>query len=214
MKKILITILFLVGAAANAADNVLVTQQERVSSSNERFFRRIIPQVQWIYSSYQNPDVATLNRQGWGAGATFDIGTAMNLVVETGLLYRQLNGGFQDTFGTSEFTNNYLSIPLDLKYYFAGQEMTSLYIKAGVMGSTLASSTVTNSPGFAGSPQNAAGRTWETAGVAGVGLKFVTSKTSDFIVEADYNRPTDTLFTNATNYYSSWNISAGVGVNL
>lgn len=215
MKLIFILCFCFLTVGAFAQENSNTTSTENTASSPHRLVRRIMPQVQLIYSNYQS-DATTnyINKQGWGAGALFDFGTAQHLVLESGLLYRELNGGFQNTYGSTTYTFDYLSLPVAAKVYFSGQENTSFYLKAGAMASTQTASNVVYSPGYAGSAQSVNGRAWEFAGLGGAGMKFVLTPQSDIFIEADYSRPTDILFTTATGYNAAWNLGAGFGLNL
>ena len=216
MKSILLAVAALVSVCSLSyagQEGSTETTVDRSASSEQRLVRRIIPQADLVYSNYQG-DV--INRQGYAVGALVDLGTGYHLVVETGALYRQLNASFNNSFGNTDYTANYISVPASLKWYFSGQENSSLYIKAGAQASTLINQNATYSPGYTGSSRDLNGRSWEFAGLGGVGAKLYLSRSSDLILEADYTRATDTLFTNANGnvYDSAFNFGAGVAFNL
>jgi hypothetical protein len=199
------------GASENNSGQIQ-TEAPRRSSSEERIIRRINPQAGLIWSEYRGTDNKVyFGSNGFSAGATLDLFGTQKMVFETGLLYRQRNASADSGFGTTTFTARYLSVPADLKYYFNGQENTSLYIKAGAMGSNLLDSNTTRT--VSGSTVNFNADQWELDGITGLGLKFYLSPSTDLFVEADYQRPWSNMF-NGNYAYSALSANAGFGVNL
>jgi opacity protein-like surface antigen len=147
---------------------------------------------------------------GYSAGALVDLLGTSNLVLETGVLYRQLGTTYKNGLGDNRFTANYISVPISAKYYFSGQEVTSLYLKAGVMGSTL----ISDNTVYATPTTRIGARSWETAFLAGVGVKVNLSDVSDLIVEGDYSRSIESVFNNASIYRSDLSAALGFAVNL
>jgi len=189
---------------------------ENRGSSEERFVRRLIPQAAIISSDYRGSDAPYYaNRPGFSVGALFDFGPGYNLVGESGVLYRQFSAATQGELGGSvQYTNNYLALPLTAKYYFGGQENTSLYLKAGLMMSTLVSQTANTSAGYSGPIYDVNNRNFELSALGALGGKFYLSPQTDLVIEGAYSRATDS-WTNASGIYNAaWNVSAGLAVNL
>ncbi len=189
---------------------------ENRGSSEERLFRRLIPQAALILSDYRGSDSSRYqNRNGFSIGALLDLGSGYNLVGETGLLFRQLNAASQYGAWNTNYSYNYLSVPIAAKYYFSGQENTSLYVKAGAMGSTQVSQSTTTSAGSAGPVYSVNDQNFEVSALGGIGAKFYISQDTDFIVEGNYSRDVNTIFMTGNGIYNaSLNLSAGVTVNL
>ncbi len=189
---------------------------ENRGSSEERLVRRIIPQASIILSDYKGADAPDyLNKNGFSVGALADLGTDYNLVLETGLLFRQFNAGSQFALWNTNYTNNYLSVPVAAKYYFSGQENTSFYVKGGAMGSTLVSQSTSSTPGNAGPIYSVNDQNFEVSALGGFGAKFFISRDTDFVVEGVYTRDVNAIFTNPAGVYiGALNFSAGVTVNL
>lgn len=207
------TWILMAGSLALGADGTSQTRLDSIPASQT--VRRLLPQAQVTYSNYQNSfSTNYLDRQGWAVGALLDLGTHRHWVVETGLLYREINGGFQTSFGMTNFSYDYLSLPTAAKFYLTGQDSTSLYFKAGAMASTLTTSTVTVAPGNRKSIPDLNSKNWEVSGIVGAGMKFVVTPQSDIFVEAGYSRPLDILLSQALGYNGSWNLTGGFGINL
>ncbi|OFZ11210.1 MAG: hypothetical protein A2Z20_11005 [Bdellovibrionales bacterium RBG_16_40_8] len=57
-------------------------------------------------------------------------------------------------------------------------------------------------------------RSWETAFLGGLGIKFNLSPATDLLLEADYSRSIDSVFNNASVYRSDLSAALGLAVNL
>lgn len=183
--------------------------------TSARYVHRVVPQAQVIFPSYQTSgSTSFVAQQGWGVGALVDIGNEPNLVIESGLLYRQLNGGTKDTTGAADYSFSYLSLPVSAKYYFTGQDATSFYVKGGGIASTLTSSNVDYSPGYAGPPRSIRGRNFELSLALGVGAKYIMTRNADLYLEGNYTRPMDNILQSRSGLTSAWSLGAGVGFNL
>ena len=196
------------------ADDTVTTTQTTVTTegrSQDRFFRRIIFEGSLVNAGYQGDDSARYsNPNGYSAGILFDLLGRRGLVLETGALYRQLGTTYDNGLGANTFTANYISIPFDLKYYFSGQEVTSLYLKAGVLGSTL----ISNNTMYATPATQIGANAWETAFLGGLGCKFNLSSATDLLLEADYSRSINSVFDNASVYRSDISAALGFAINL
>ena len=183
----------------------------RDSSSPDRLVRRVIVEGAFINAGYQGADTTRYSKpNGYDAGVLFDLFGNAGMVLETGVLYRQLGTTYDNGLGSNSFTANYISVPVSAKYYFNGQENTSLYMKAGVMGSTL----ISNNTMYATPTTQIGAQAWETALLAGLGVKFNLSSASDLLIEADYNRALDSLFADSSVYRSDLSAALGVAINL
>ena len=179
--------------------------------SPDRFFRRIIVAGSLANAGYQGGDSTRYSRpNGYSAGVLLDILGSGGLVLETGALYRQFGTTYDNGLGSNTFTANYISVPVDAKYYFSGQETTSLYLKAGVMGSSL----ISNNTMYATPTTQIGASAWETALLGGLGVKFNLSSATDFLLEADYSRSIDSVFNGASVYRSDLSAAVGLAVNL
>jgi hypothetical protein len=207
---------FISSAYAQEYSNETKMRFENRGSSEERLVRRIIPQAAILLSDYKGGDAPNYqNKNGFSVGALVDFGTDYHFVVESGLLYRQLNAGSQFALWNTNYSNNYLSLPVAAKYYFQGQENTSVYIKGGAMGSTLLSQTVNSTPGSGGPVYSVNDQNFEVSALGGLGAKFFITRDTDFVVEGVYTRDVNAIFTNGAGVYNSaLNLSAGVTVNL
>ncbi len=201
-------------SAAFSQDNAGGTSETtspRSASSPDRFFRRIMVEGSLVNAGWEGGDTSRYSRpNGYAVGILFDLIGTEKLVLETGALYRQLGTTVENGLGDNSFTANYISVPLSAKYYFSGQESTSLYLKAGAMGSTLLS----NNTIYATRTTQVGPNKWETAVLAGVGVKFNLASSTDLLLEANYTRAIDSVFSDQNIYRSDLAAALGVAVNL
>lgn len=197
------------GASEDGGNNQ--TDISRQSSSPARAVRRIIIEGSLVNAGYEGGDSSRYSQpNGYSAGILFDLFGTAKMVLETGALYRQLGTTIDNGLGSNSLTANYISVPVSAKYYFNGQENTSLYMKAGAMGSTL----ISNNTYYATPTTQIGARAWETALLAGLGLKFNLGANSDLLVEADYTRALDSLFAGSSVYRSDLSAALGLAFNL
>ncbi len=196
------------------ADEPGASSQTSVSNPNrseERFFRRIIFEGSFANAGYEGDHSSRYSRpNGYSAGILFDLLGNGGMVLETGALYRQFGTTYNNGLSENDFTANYISVPLDLKYYFNGQESTSVFIKAGVMGSTLISDNTMYS-----TPTTQIGaKSWETDFLVGGGFKFNLSTSTDLLIEVDYSRSIDSVMNAVSLYRSDLSAALGLALNL
>ncbi len=185
--------------AGNSFDksNFKITQ----GRDRERFFRRVILESSIVSSEYNGADAHHyIQPAGYNSGILVDIIGKENLVLETGALYRELLTVVDRDFSNSSIRSSYLVLPATAKYYLDGQEGTSFYCKAGLMGATPTSSLQSN--------------IWELAGFAGLGLKIHAFSDVDFLFEADYSRSFEAIFPDSDVYRSGFGIAVGIAINL
>ncbi len=199
---------------ANFAEESGGSSQASITNSArspDRFFRRLIFEASFANAGYEGQDSPRYSRpNGYHAGLLFDLLGTGGLVLETGALYRQFGTTYNNGLAENDFTANYISIPIDAKYYLSGQEATSLFIKAGVMGSTLISNNTMYS-----TPTNQIGaRSWETAFLVGAGVKFNLTGATDLLFEVGYNRSIDSVMNNVDIYRSDLSAALGLALNL
>jgi len=198
-------------AQDNVGGGVSETTAPRQASSPERFFRRLIVEGALVNAGTEGGDISRYSKpNGYSAGVLFDLLGTQELVLETGVLYRQFGTTVENSFGDNSFTANYISVPVSAKYYFNGQENTSPYLKAGAMGSTL----ISNNTIYASRTLQLGPNAWETALLAGLGIKVNLTSSSDLLIEADYTRSLDSVFTNQNVYRSDLGAALAVAVNL
>ena len=196
------------GADYGASTEISVINENR---DQDRFFRRVIFEGSLANAGYQGDGSSRYsNPNGYSAGVLLDLLGHGGLVLETGAMYRQLGTTYNNGVGDNKFTANYISIPVDVKYYFSGQETTSLYLKAGVMGSTL----ISNNTMYSTPTTQIGARSWETAFLGGLGVKFNLSSATDLLLEADYSRSIDSVFNDANVYRSDISAALGLAINL
>jgi hypothetical protein len=201
-------------SAAFAQDDAMGTSEAsapRTSSSPDRFFRRAIVEGSLVNAGWEGSQNTRYSKpNGYAAGILFDIIGTQSLVLELGAMYRQLGTTVDNGLGSNDFTANYISVPVAAKYYFSGQESTSLYLKAGLMGSVL----VSNNTVYATRTTQVGPNNWETAALAGLGLKVNVASSTDLLLEADYTRSIDSVFSNQNVYRSDLGAALGVAINL
>jgi len=196
------------GADYGASSETSVTNENR---DQDRFFRRVIFEGSLANAGYQGGGSSRYsNPNGYSAGVLLDLLGRGGLVLETGAVYRQFGTTYNNGVGDNKFTANYISIPVDVKYYLSGQETTSLYFKAGVMGSTL----ISNNTMYSTPTTQIGARSWETALLGGLGVKFNLSSATDLLLEADYSRSVDSVFNDANVYRSDLSAALGLAINL
>ena len=183
----------------------------RESPTSGRIIRRVIFEGSLTNAGYEGGQASRYSKaNGYAAGALFDLLGGGNLVLETGLLYRQIGTSVDNGVNHDDFTGHYLSVPASLKYYFSGQEHTSIYIKGGVMGSTL----VSGNQIYTTPTSKIGARSWETSFLAGLGLKLDLSPMTGIVAEADYNRAVDSIFPDSNIYRSDFSGTLGLALNL
>lgn len=183
-----------------------------VPPNENRFFRRIILGGGLINSGYEGADLSRYSRpNGYIAGILLDIIGTKKLVFEVGAQYRELVSNFEASAAPdSTVVAQYLTVPVNAKYYFNGQNATSLFIKGGVLGSTLLS----NNKIYSDQNKEIGPRLWETALQAGMGVKLNLSPYSDLIIEANYNRSVDPIYENSSIFRSDLIANAAVALTL
>ncbi len=211
MKKLSVFILFSIVLMAPTAfaqrEDHLKLESDAEYVRGDGFFRRIFVTASLMSAGYAGDDAERYTEpNGFSAGFLFDLAGQESFVLESGLLYRKLGNRVTDGFLGADYSGQYLSIPFAAKYYFGGQEATSLYVKGGLMGSLLvAENNTLLSPGA---------RSWETAFLAGLGYKVALARTTDLIVELDYTRALSSIFPGSSVYRSDLSAALGVGVDL
>ncbi len=185
--------------------------QPRQEPSSGRFLRRLIIEGSLVNAGYQGGDTSRYKKpNGYSAGLLLDLVGTANLVIETGVLYRQLGTSLENSVEDRDFTANYISVPVSAKYYFGGQEGTSLYAKAGVMGSTL----ISNNSLYTTPTTKIGARRWETSLLAGLGFKLNVATATDVLVEADYARAFESVFPDTDIYRSDFSGTLGLAFAL
>ncbi len=198
-------------ASAEIGGGSSETSATQAYRDQDRFFRRVLIEGSVANAGYEGGDSSRYTKpNGYTAGMLVDLLGNRALVVETGAMYRQFGTTFNNGVENHKYTADYLSIPLSLKYYFSGQESTSFYLKAGVMGSRLLSNTNL----YPTSTVQIGTRAWETALLGGVGGKFQISPSTDVLVEADYTRALDSAFSGSNTYRSDLSGALGLAINL
>ena len=181
------------------------------SSNPNRIVRRVILEGSLTNAGYDGGQASRYSKaNGYAVGALFDLLGSGSLVLEMGVLYRQLGTTIDNGLGNNDFTANYISVPASLKYYLSGQERTSLYLKAGVLGSTL----ISGNQIYITPTTHVGARSWETSFLAGVGLKVDLTQKTGLIGEVDYNRATDSIFPGSDIYRSDITGTLGLALNL
>lgn len=200
-------------AAAYAAPDAGTSEayESRRETGSEHFLRRVIVEGSLLSAGYQGGDSSRYSKpNGYSAGLMLDLLGNGNLVLEAGALYRELGVDIDSGLGNNKFTANYISVPVSAKYYFAGQEATSVYVKGGLMGSTLLS----NNRAYTSPTRQIGARSWETSLLAGVGYKVQLSSMTDILIEANYTRSIDTIFPDTNIYRSDLVGTLGLALNL
>ena len=181
------------------------------SRSEDRFVRRIIVEGSLANAAYQGDQSSRYTKpNGYSAGVLLDLLGSRDVVLETGAMYRQFGTTYNNGLGDNTFTANYISVPIDAKFYLSGQEVTSLYLKAGFLGSTL----ISNNTMYATPTSQFGARSWETAFLGGLGAKFNLTSSTDLLVEVDYSRSIDSVFNDTTVYRSDLSAALGFAMNL
>ncbi len=203
------TSLFSIGARGNdVRSETSITSSEQPAN---RFLRRIFIEGSLSNVGYEGQGAPRYSRpNGYTAGALLDLLGQNKLVLETGALYRQIGTTIDNGLGDNSLTANYVSVPISGKYYFSGQEANSLYLKAGVMGSTLISSNTI----YATQTIKVGPRNWETAVLAGVGMKFDITPAADLVLEGTYARALESAFADSDIYRSDLNVALGMAFDL
>ncbi len=135
------------------------------------------------------------NSTGFGAGILADIGHN-HLVLETGLLYRQLGAKTKDKDIGLSISADYLAVPIVTKYYYGSLDGNSVYAKAGLMPALLMSKRFTT-------PTNASADKYpmndlDLGAVIGVGGKVAINQKTAVIFEASYTGGLTKVFTPVT----------------
>ncbi len=204
---------FMSGVAQAASDYNMSESSlpTRTASSEGRFARRLMVEGALLNAGFEGGDNSRHNQpNGYSAGLLGDfIGTGL-IVMEAGALYRQMGTTPQNGFGNNSFTANYISVPLSAKYYFTSQEFSSLYVKAGYMGSTL----ISNNTYYSSPTRQLGAQQWESAVLGGIGYKINLGSSTDILVEANYNRGLDSVFADSNVYRSDVSGALGFAMNL
>ncbi len=147
-----------------------------------RFVRRIIPEIGVVIGDVTTKTSST--RTGLNVGAVTDLLGTKEMVLETGLLYRQL--GTSDNGATIAL--NYLTVPVSAKYYFFGQQATGPYAKAGVTPGINVAASATDSSGNNSTSISNQISTFDFGFILAAGGKFNVGSQLSIIAEAYYNR--------------------------
>lgn len=185
-------------AARNASKKTFGEEQEAVSTveaanfdESPGAFRRVVPTASIIVSDFVGGEAHKYEHDpkvGVGLGATLEIGRE-NLVFETGLLYRQQ--GISQKISDVEVVvhADYMSLPLAAKYYFNGQDVSSFYLKGGLLPALLVSKKVVGKTlNFRMERSDYFMTNFELGAIAGLGGKINLSSNAALILEANYSR--------------------------
>ncbi len=195
------------------ADGALAVKS--FSMARNTVMRRLIPQFSFMAQNYLGNDSAAFtNANAFSVGVLTDLSLSDYFVIETGLQYRQLIGGYQSRTGTVDYTSDYLTLPVSVKYYYYGQDNNSLYGKFGLSVSALTQQTFNYSPAYKASAANLDSRIWESGALAAIGGKYKLAPKNDIVIEASYNQSMNTLFNNADIYNATWNLTAGLTLEM
>lgn len=197
-------------------DSYQTLQISPTRSGSGSFISRITPEASVIGSTFTGTMASESfgAKTGFGAGILVDLGRS-SYVFETGLLYRRLGTEVSGFYTDQNFiwSLNYLSLPLAMKYFFRGQDLTSLYLKLGVMPSMLLSEDMA-----LGSTQQwtaTYNNSVDLSGIIGVGVKVALSHSADLILEATYNPGLTRAFGPDTPFYNtSVAFTSGVALRL
>lgn len=191
--------------------NTNTTSAGTTASSPDRFLRRIIFEGSLLNAGYEGSGTERYSKEnGYAVGILFDLIGTHNWVFETGASYRHLGTDVNNGLGNNSLTANYISIPVSAKFYFSGQEGSSFYLKAGAMGSVL----ISNNTIYATPTTQVGPNAWETALLVGIGYKMQIASAADLIIEANYTRSINSVFSNDDIYRSDIGAAIGVAVNL
>lgn len=146
-----------------------------------RVVRRILPTVGLTIGD------TTIKTSGMrvalGVGVLADLIGKENLVLETGLLYRQM--GTSNDGGTLAL--NYITVPVSAKYYLKGQASDGFYFKGGFTpGINVASSAYDSQNNSTNISSDT--NTFDFGFLLGVGGKYRFTESVSGFLEADYNR--------------------------
>src|ERR1700722_15702920 len=123
---LLLTFLSCASPSVFAADYDAATNETSATNDNrdpDRFFRRIIVEGSLANAGFQGGGSSRYSRpNGYSAGVLADLLGNGPLVLETGALYRQFGTSYANGVGGNDgFTADYISVPVDLKWYLNGQ---------------------------------------------------------------------------------------------
>ncbi|MCC6277825.1 MAG: PorT family protein [Oligoflexia bacterium] len=233
MKMFLATMLTLLVSSAQAAPSskAAITdgpgskasqiETNTPSTASEAKISRMIPHVGLLLSSYTGIDGAGAEtKTGFEVGALVDLGR-QKTVFETGVLYRQMGAYSVAAIGgdtiSSGIEADYLSVPLNAKYYVHGQNQTSLVLKGGIAPSYLISQRAksSNMNGLSGSTEDTRLSRFDLGLIMGVGGRLLTGEKSSLLLEATYYRGLTNAFETTNNAYNAaFGFSAGFAVEM
>lgn len=189
----------------------ITTTVKEIRMPSDSGFRRIMVEGSAVSATYDGTDASKYSLpSGYSVGVLFDLIGKNEMVLETGLVYRRVSTNVESGLPDNTLNADYVGIPLSAKYYFSGQDVTSIYLKAGVIGSALTG----NNTIIAAKNRNVEPKLWQTGAQAGLGVKFDFARDASVLVEVDYLRAFESVFDNATVYRSDASAALGMGMNF
>lgn len=188
-------------SASDTSYPSLIAKPKTVYSNDRSVISRVMPVVGMIDSNLVggSTDDSFSSKIGLQVGGLMDIGHS-DAVLETGVLYRQLGA----TIESAQVNLNYIAIPVGGKYYFSGQEDSSVFINGGIMPQFAVSRTI--SSGSASVDASGIFGSFDLDAYLGVGGKISMGDRTDFVVDLTYSRGLTNL--NATQGDATFNNSA------
>jgi hypothetical protein len=176
---------------------------------------RFIPHVALTATSFVGADAEPYRaKSGLAAGILADLGRESNLVLETGVLYREAGAVSDSTIRPTNVFLRYVSVPAAMKYYFNGSQNTSAFLKLGVLPSILVGRDITVPLVAAAPTAHLDTYTFDIGAFAGFGSKFMITESADFSIEGVYSRSFTGLAANQELFNTGLQISAGLGLAL
>jgi hypothetical protein len=156
--------------------------------------------------------VSMSTKTGLALGALVELGRS-SFVIESGLLYRQM--GATPTlsgFSLSNIEMDYLGIPILAKFYLNDPEMSTIYLKAGIIPQLL----VNNSGWSQFSGPSLTANTFDFELAAGVGGRIIVTDGMGVTIEAAYSQGLTSVASNLTNTMvnSAFTFTAGLNFDL
>lgn len=146
------------------------------------------------------------DESGANAGVLLDFGKK-SVVMETGILYRQLGGSVSG----GSITLNYLSIPALGKYQIPMTDGHHFYVKGGMIPSILAGS---NFSGTLADGDASTANRFEVSAALGLGANFKVSKKAALVFDFTYSRGLISVTEDENLYNSGLGVNAGLAVTL
>lgn len=176
------------------------TLNESVSNPNA-VLRSITPEVGLNITDTTSSRMSS--KTGLLVGAAVDLFKAGNLTLETGLLYKQEGGTWNQSGNTLHM--NYLVVPVAAKYFFSGERANGFYAKGGLTPAVNVAHYYTNPSGTVSRDIQGAS-TFDFGVLIGVGGKVALTTETALILEADYVK-------GLTNIINPANVRSGASIS-